>query len=97
MFFRTVRYENRASDSIEKAKEKWANVEDVVNAIEWAIIHDEYVGSLISECGHRGFIMPGARSINESDVDVIYQVDDFYIVIHDLTFREAKSRYAGNA
>jgi hypothetical protein len=95
--FRTFRYEERAEKSIREAKEKWSNIEDIVNSLEWGIVHDPCVGALLNESGLRGFVFPGARSINEPDIDVIYQEEEFRIVIHDLTFRDAKAHYAGTA
>jgi hypothetical protein len=66
-------------------------------ALEWPIMHDPAVGGLLNERGLRGFISPGARSLKEPDIDVIYQEDEFQIVIHDLVFREAQADYAGKA
>ena len=66
-------------------------------AIEWAILHDAGIGPLLAENGVRGFVYPGARSLNEPDVDVIYEDHDPLLVIHDLTFRDAKARHAGHA
>jgi hypothetical protein len=95
---RDIRYEDRATQSIQVAKQKWAHIEDVVNAVEWALLHDPHIGCLLNERGIRGFVMPGARSIDEPDVDVLYEESsDELIVIHDLIFRQAKAQYSGNA
>jgi hypothetical protein len=93
----TIRYEDRAEQSIQDAKLRWARIEDIVNAIEWAILHDLQIGQLVSERGVRGFVMPGARSIDEPDVDVLYQEEGDQIIIHDLTFRDAKAHHSGHA
>jgi hypothetical protein len=98
LFAPDVRYEDRASEAIQEASKNWRNIDDVVLAIEWAIIHDHQVGRLINERGIRGFEFPGARSIGEPDVDVLYELENLNrIIIHDLTFRDAKARYAGQA
>ena len=97
LFGRTFRYEERATHAIQGAKGKWENIEDVVAALEWGIMHDPLLGTLLNERGLRGFVCPGARSIKEPDIDVLYEETEFQIVIHDLTFREAKSHYAGQA
>jgi hypothetical protein len=94
---RTVRYEERAAEAIRKAKERWDSIEDILEALEWALMHDPLVGKLLSKNGIRGFVFPGARSVNEPDIDVIYQEEEFQIIIHDLTFRDAKANYAGRA
>jgi hypothetical protein len=83
--------------AIQEAKVKWENIEDVLASLEWGILHDPMLGTLLSERGIRGFVFPGARSINEPDVDVLYEETEFQIVVHDLTFREAKSHFAGQA
>jgi hypothetical protein len=97
LFGRTFRYEERASAAIREAKQKWSNIEDVVAALEWGIMHDPQVGKLLNESGLRGFVFPGARSTKEPDIDVIYEEAEFQIVIHDLIFREAQAHYAGQA
>jgi hypothetical protein len=94
---RTFRYEERAELSIQKAREKWSHIEDILASLEWGIMHDPLVGSLLNERGLRGFVFPGARSINEPDIDVLYQEEELRIIIHDLTFRDAKAHYAGQA
>ncbi len=60
-------------------------------------MHDPLIGSLLNERGVRGFVFRGARSINEPDIDVIYEEEELAIVIHELTFREARAQYAGRA
>jgi hypothetical protein len=97
LFAWEVRYEGRAADAIDSAKRRWGNIEDIVMALEWAIIHDVQIGPVLNERGVRGFVYPGARSMNEPDVDVIYEDCNPVIVVHDLTFRDAKARYVGNA
>ncbi len=97
LFGRTFRYEDRAADAIQKAKETWANIEDVILALEWGLMHDPMIGPLLNERGIRGFVFPGARSINEPDIDVLYEDNEPIITIHDLTFRDAKASYAGRA
>lgn len=95
-FARNFRYEVRADDSIQAAKGHWECVEDILNAIEWAILHDHDIGRILTERGVRGFLYSGAKSKKEPDVDVIYEVEQFTIIIHDLTFSDAKAHYSGN-
>ena len=97
LFGRTFRYEESAAAAIQKAKVDWSNIKDVINSVEWGIMHAPEIGVLLNERGLRGFEFPGARSINEPDIDVIYEVTDFQFVIHDLVFRQAKAHYAGKA
>lgn len=97
LFGRTIRCEDRAAEAIQKAKVKWSNIEDILAALDWVLMRDVNVGKLINERGLRGFVFPGARSVNEPDIDVLYEYDDFLIIIHDLTFRDAKAAYAGKA
>jgi hypothetical protein len=98
LFGRTFRYEERATAAIREAKQRWSNIEDVVAALEWGILHDPLVGGLLNERGLRGFVFPGARSIKEPDIDVIYEEEgEFLIIIHDLTFRDAQAYRAGQA
>jgi nucleoside-diphosphate-sugar epimerase len=63
LFGRTFRYEERAAIAIQQAKRRWAHIEDVVAALEWAIMHDPLVGTLLSETGLRGFV--SRREINQ--------------------------------
>lgn len=97
LFGRTFRYENQAADAIHKAKTQWANIEDVLSALEWGLMHDPDVGVILNERGLRAFTFPGARSLKEPDVDVFYTVTDTQICVEGLIFREAKAHYAGRA
>jgi hypothetical protein len=97
LFGRTFRYEDRATNAIQEAGKKWAHIEEILASMEWGIMHDPQIGVLLNERGIRGFVFPGARSINEPDIDVLYEEDGFEIIIHDLTFRDAKAQYAGKA
>ena len=83
-FGRTFRYEERANEALQKARNEWTNIEDILAAIEWGIMHDPLIGSLLNERGVRGFVFRGARSINEPDIDVIYEEEELAIVIHEL-------------
>lgn len=96
-FFPSIVYENRAADAITAALARWGHVEEIVNAIEWALIHDPAIGPIINERGIRAFVYPGARSIKEPDVDILYEERPDRIVIHDVTFRDAKAHYAGKS
>jgi hypothetical protein len=97
-FGRTIRYEGRAEEAIQAAEEKWDNVEEIINAFEWILMRDPDLGRILTESGNvRGFLYPGAKSKNEPDVDVIYEVDPETIIIHDLTFTDAKAQYTGRA
>jgi hypothetical protein len=97
LFGRNVRYETRAAEAIRKAENDWDNIEDIINALEWGLMHAPDLGPLLNERGLRGFVFPGARSRNEPDIDVLYEFDDRDITIHDLTFRQAKAHYAGQS
>lgn len=97
LFARGFVYEDRATAAIKAARDIWENVEDIVAAVEWGILHDPEIGRLLNERGIRGFVYPGARSRNEPDIDVLYECKDSEFVIHDLTFYDAKAHHAGKA
>ncbi|HZQ11473.1 MAG TPA: hypothetical protein VFB31_01540 [Pseudolabrys sp.] len=98
LFGRTIRYEDRAHQAIQAAEDKWDDVDEIINAFEWILMRDPELGRILTESGKvRGFLYPGAKSKNEPDVDVIYEVDPQTIIIHDLTFTDAKAQYAGQA
>jgi hypothetical protein len=59
-------------------------------SLDWGILHDPQIGMLLNETGLRGFAFPGARSIKEPDIDVLYREGEDQIVIVDLIFRQAK-------
>jgi len=90
-------YEDRAAAAIESAKTKWNRVEQIVLAIEWGIIRDHEVGQLVNERGIRAFVYPGAKSVNEPDVEVVYEITLMGAVVHDLTFREPVASRYGHA
>lgn len=92
-------YRSHTETAIEAAKKVWdpEAIEEILAAIEWAIVRDNDVGRLVTEGGVRGFINPGAKSMNEPDVDVLYQCEGQTCTILDLTFREPKANVAGRA
>jgi hypothetical protein len=97
LFGRTFRYENQAIEAIHKAKAEWSNIEDALMALEWGLMRDTEIGPLLNERGLRGFTFPGARSLNEPDIDVLYVATDTQIVVEGLIFRHAKAHYSGTA
>jgi hypothetical protein len=97
LFGRTFRYEDQAAEAIRKAKTEWSNIEDVLMALEWGLMHAPEIGRLLNERGLRGFTFPGARSLNEPDIDVLYVATDTQIIVEGLIFRQAKAHYAGTA
>lgn len=68
-----------------------------MEALEWGLAHEPALGPLLNERGIRGFVYPGARVLNEPDVDVLYEDQNPTIIIHDLTFSDAKAYQAGHA
>ena len=94
---RTIVLERRAEIALDQAIEQWRGAELAWQVIEWGISHDPMIGPLLSPNSPlRGFRYPGARSIDEPDVDVLYEPRDNSSTIHDLTFREASSYNVGH-
>lgn len=95
---RTVVFEHRVDEAIRRALVRWPVAGQIVRAIEWTLARDPLFGEeLDHERGIRGFVYPGAVSIGEPDVDVIYEVHRRSVVILDMIFSEPDARYAGRA
>ena len=97
LFARSFIYEDRASDAIREAKQKWSHIEEILAAMEWGLAHDPALGPLLNERGIRGFVYPGARYSSEPDIDVLYEDQESTIIVHDLRFSDAKAYQAGRA
>ena len=93
---RSVILERRAQDALDSALRRWKRAELAWDAINWVLSHDPEAGPLLAE-GHalRGFTYPGARSIDEPDVDVLYDDTVLAVTVHNLTFRDARSPNVG--
>ena len=62
------------------------------------LMREPLTGNCLVESGHlRGFMFPGARSLDCPDIMVTYEFDDILIIIHEATFKDAKTSYAGRA
>jgi hypothetical protein len=76
----------------------WKDAERAWQAIEWCLVRDPQVGVPLVESGRfRAFIYDGAKSIEQPDVDVIYEIQVHAIVIHYAGFSNAKASSAGRA
>ena len=96
---RTVVLDTVAQDSVDSACDKWEGAEQCWRAIEWALCRDPFgAGVAMSDSGKlRALHYDGARSINQPDVDVIYEVTEHAIIIKDAVFTDAKATRAGYA
>jgi hypothetical protein len=78
--------------------ETWGDAERAWIAIEWALVRDPLVGVPLIEGGNiRAFVYYGARSIDQPDVDVIYEIQNDAIIIRSAVFTDAKASQAGRA
>jgi hypothetical protein len=95
---RTVVLQALARAAIDSAFEKWAGAAPAWRAIEWCIVRDPLVGSPLAESGAiRALYYDGARSIDQPDAAVIFEVTASEIVVHNVLFTDAKATYAGRA
>lgn len=85
-----------AAVSIDSACEKWTDAERAWEAVEWALARDPLVGVPLSEKGSvRGFVYDGAKSIDQPDIDVIYEITDHEIIVRSAEFTDAKFSQTG--
>jgi hypothetical protein len=76
----------------------WGDADRAWQAIEWCLVRDTQVGPPLSESGSlRAFVYAGARSIDQPDVEVIYEIQVHAIIIHSAIFSNAKATNAGRA
>ena len=62
------------------------------------LAHDPQVGVPISESGRlRAFMYDGARSIDQPDVEVIYEISPHEIIVRSAEFSDARISLAGHA
>jgi hypothetical protein len=95
---RTVVLESVALRAVDSACDKWRDAERAWIAIEWVLVRDPHVGVALTEHGNiRAFLYAGARSIDQPDVEVIYEIRQDEIIVRSAVFRDAKASFAGSA
>jgi len=93
---RTVILESDAQQAVDSACDEWEDAERAWMAIEWALARDPHVGVPLTEGGNvRGLLYDGARSIDQPDVQVIYEIQQNAIIVRSAVFNDAKARFAG--
>ena len=94
----TVVLDEGARKSLVSAIDKWSDAERAWEAIEWALARDPFVGVPFTESGNvRGFVYDGARSIDQPDVEVVYEITKDEIIVRSAEFCDAKATQAGRA
>ena len=97
---RTLREEEIARNAVNEAlaNSDWPRAEDAWECITWSISHEPSIGVPITESGKiRSFVFEGAKSIGMPTIQVIYEVQDGLIIIHDARFSDARFAQAGNS
>lgn len=90
--------EPAAKEALDNACEQWPRAQDAFDSITWALARDPGFGSPINEAGRLwSAVIEGAGSIGLPTLQVIYETDPPYIVIHAAIFGEAKAPRAGHA
>mgnify|MGYP000421308519 CR=1 FL=1 len=94
----TIVEQPTAKEALDNARDRWQRVDDAWEAITWALSRDPTFGDPITESGKtRLAVFQGARSISMPTIEVIYETQEPYIIIHEATFSEAKAQRAGHA
>lgn len=76
----------------------WGDTDRAWQAIEWCLVRASDVGPALNESGNlRALFYAGARSIDQPDIEIIYEVQLHAIVIHSAVFSNAKAPNAGRA
>lgn len=95
---RTLLESGKAKKAVDEAKELWSGAETDWDAVTWVIARDAEAGTALNESGRlRAIEYRGARSIGQSTITVLYEIDGPYIHIHRANFRHAETPYAGRA
>jgi hypothetical protein len=96
--FRDVILEESARTALDSAILTWKDTERAWEAIEWTLAHDPQVGVPLVEGGElRAFIYCGAKSIDQPDIEVIYEIQAHSVVVRSAVFSDAKAIQAGHA
>jgi hypothetical protein len=95
---RTVVLSTVARKAVDSSYQRWDDAERAWVAIEWALARDPQVGVPLTENGNiRAFLYDGARSIEQPDVEVVYEIQLNEIIVHSAVFNDAKADRAGRA
>jgi hypothetical protein len=94
----TVVLDETARASIDYAIETWGDAERAWAAVEWVLARDFQCGRPLTESGNlRAFVYVGARSIDQPDIMVIYEIASQEIIIRSAEFADAQGTLAGRA
>jgi hypothetical protein len=90
--------ERAVSEAIDDARERFQRADDAWQAITWAIARDPEFGSPLTESGKtRLAVIQGAVSIDLPTLEIVYETQDTFLVVHRATFSKAKNPEAGRA
>jgi hypothetical protein len=96
--FRDVVLDEVARVTLDSAALTWKDTERAWEAIEWCLSHDPYIGVPLTEGGSlRAFVYDGAKSLDQPDIEVIYEFHDNSVTVKNLVFSNAKATHAGRA
>lgn len=95
-------WEPRASAAADDAELEWTRANDVIQAIEFALMRDPNAGKPMTESGLlRVLVYSGALSIDQPTVVVTYEKRQNFegqnIIIHDIEFSDPPYGRIGNA
>lgn len=77
---------------------RWEGAYLAWEALTWAILHDPSLGEYVTESGKtRAVYSPGARSISQPDLTLLFEVDGETLIIHEALFEESSYGQAGRA
>lgn len=93
-----LREEDGVRRAVDAAESRWDRANDAWEAVTWAIARDELVGEPLNNSGElRGFVFDGARSVDMPSIEVIYEITETQIILHDARFYDAPYYQAGRA
>lgn len=84
---RTVRYEHEATAALDTARVLYKRIDDIMTALEWALIHDDRAGLPIVPGGPiRLFVFDRVVSAGMPRIECFLEYQGEYVIIHQLEF-----------
>lgn len=84
---RTIRYEREAEAALDTARALYKRVDDIMMALEWAVIHDDRAGLPLVPGGPvRLFVFDRIRSAGMPRVECFLEYQEGLVIIHHLEF-----------
>lgn len=93
----TLVHEPAVDLKLVKAEDRWDRAILVWELATYTLARDPEVGKVMTESGKtRSFTYPGAYSVGQPALTIVYEIAVTQIIVHDVMFEDAKNARIGH-